>query len=86
MSGSMILAAGAFLSLANGHAVDARASSYNECLNKITIACDEDGPEAAAIVLVRIAHENADGSFARERILRAVLLSGMSQEFPECER
>lgn len=86
MKGSTIFAAGTNLTLAIGHAFDARASTNDEFLNEIAIACDEDGPEAAANALARIANENADGNPLRERILQALLLSGLSENLPECER
>lgn len=86
MQGSTVFVAGTILTLAIGHAFDACASTFEESLNEVAIACQEDGPEAAANALVRIAHENADGNPMRERILRALLLSGLSEELPECER
>ena len=86
MKGSTVFVAGAIFALAIGHAVDASHSSYDESLNEIVTACDEDGPEAAAKALLRIAQENADGNTAREIIMRVLLLSGLSKVSPECER
>lgn len=68
MKGSTVFVAGTILTLAIGHAFDACASTYEEPLNEIVIACDEDGPEAAVKILASIARENADGNIARERI------------------
>lgn len=87
MKGSTVFVAGTILTLAIGHAFDACASAFEESsLNEVAVACHEDGPEAAANALLRIANENADGNPMRERILRALLLSGLSEELPECER